>query len=102
MKICKLKTSLLKLKICKLRASNLDSRSNLRYVVSNVFFSGSFKWDFCAHNTYKDTNLVLYLVDFVTTPAEKVFSFTSYYRVVIARELCKAIIDTYCVTSSQN
>jgi hypothetical protein len=97
---------MLKLKLCKLKCSNLDSRSNLGYVVSNVFFSSSFKWDFCAHNAYKDTNLVLYLVNLVITPAEKVFSkvslVTAMLWIVIAKELNKTIIDTYSVTSSQN
>lgn len=95
--------TLLKLKICKLKTPNLDSRSNLVYVISNVFFSSSFKWDFGAHNAYKDTNLILYLVNFVTTPAEKGFSTVSLvscnHCVVIARELCKGIIDPYSVTS---
>lgn len=75
--------TLLTLKICKLNSSYLDSRSNLRYVISDVFFSSSFKWDFCAHDAYKDTNLVLYLVNLVIIPAEKVFSKVSLIITVL-------------------
>lgn len=75
--------TLLRSKICKLNTSNLDSRSDLGYVISNVFFPSSFKWDFCAHNANKDTNLVLHLVNLVIIPAEKVFSKVSLIIAVL-------------------
>lgn len=82
------------MKICILKTSNLDSRSNLSYVISNVFFPSSFEGNFCAHNAYKDTNLILHLVDFVTTPAEKVFHKDFIGLVFVMPEnFCKAIID---------
>lgn len=47
----------------------LDSYSNLRYIITNVLFASSLEWNLRAHNTHKDPNLVLSLVDFVTAPA---------------------------------
>jgi hypothetical protein len=43
--------------------------SNFSNIITNVFLASALEWNFGAHNTDKNTNLVLCLVYFVVAPA---------------------------------
>jgi hypothetical protein len=46
----------------------LDCRGNFIDIVTNIFFTGPFEWDFGTDNTHEYANLVNILFDFVESP----------------------------------